>query len=604
MPPVTGADLPSEVIAKILSYFMVVVRQIDDGYRSWKHALVAPSLVCKYWAECIRPALFQDINLEYASDLSFLEDIIHGPRFNNSSLNGAIKLIRAEHHFPPLPEPWIHHLHSLMMRLPMVLFTCDVWNDTEGSGRSVPVRWPPFAALPRVPPSFYSIRLSVIQITGSTLKSTTELARLVDSFPALQECSFSRLKFLDPSPIIRARRIPRKVPRALWRCEILECADMSILDQARLALDLLAAAPRLGLAAEDPQWSALLDALLASVPSGFKQARMTLHPSGGGPLDGQAPGKVVLRFSPTTTSGPDQLVADAWVTRARATPTRPEDAPAYVSAISLTAGFATAEDGDPPSFDGFRGSADSARFEQLRFWVREGNAQEEAGMRALLRSVLRREQLTWALERGILRLQHSVFNHKINMWDSAAYIDSSTILSILADRSFVTINDTPPTLDDDEYAEYLSLFFAEKRADYLRRLPALRAERAAASAHSLTAIPRHSARDCSAARALAWRWEGYCWAKEGASQWQRRRNTQQREEPSVDILRCAALCRSVGYGGVGASLQLCHLTQHSPTDISSVMYPSPVACLCPMYFMNCDPESASFSVELYMPTHS
>ncbi|GJE98448.1 hypothetical protein PsYK624_146800 [Phanerochaete sordida] len=351
----------------------------------------------------------------------------------------------------------------------------------------MPVRWPPFAALPRVPPSFYTLRLSVIQITGSELKSTTEIARLVDSFPALQQCILSRLEFLDPSPIIRARRIPRKVPRALWRCQISEFADMLIPAQARLALDLLAAAPRLGLAADDPQWSALLDALLASVPSGFARAGMELYRLGGEDLDGQAPGRVVLGFSPTEISGSSQLLANVWVGRACATPTRAEDAPAYVSQISLTASFAAAGDVNPPSFDGLREAAGFAHFEKLEFWVREGNAVDEEGMRSLVRSVLRRKQLAWALERGVLRLEHCAFNDKVNGWNDAevAYMDSKALLSALADRSVPTIDATPPVLDDDEYAEYLSLFFEDKRTDYLRRLPALRVERAKAKARLL-----------------------------------------------------------------------------------------------------------------------
>ncbi|GJF00444.1 hypothetical protein PsYK624_167320 [Phanerochaete sordida] len=489
MPPVTGADLPSEVIAKILSNFMVFVMVWEEHYSRWKHELVAPSLVCRYWAKCIRPALFEDIILSSASDLSFMEDIVYSPQFSNSSLHGAIRKIRAVHQYPPLPKPWLHRIHSLKVRLPQADLWCIIGGDTAGSRPSRPGEWHPFAALPRALPPFPSLPLSAIHITGSELKSTTELARIVDSFPTLKELYFSELKFLDPSPIIRARRIPRKVPRALWLCRISYCADMSISAQARLALDLLAATPRLGLAAEDPQWSALLDSLLASVPGVYKQARMSLRQLGGAPLDGQAPGKVVLGFSPTYTSGlgPDQLVADVWVTRAYATPTRVEDVPAYVSVVSLTASFAAAGDGDPPSFDGFREAEGSADLEKLVFWVREGNALDEAGMRMLVRSVLCREQLAWALERDILQLEHCILNGKTNTWDADAYIDNSTILSILADRSFVTIDDTPPTLDDDEYAEYLSLFFAEKIDDYLRRLPALRAERAARAQFS-TAI--------------------------------------------------------------------------------------------------------------------
>ncbi|GJF00309.1 hypothetical protein PsYK624_165940 [Phanerochaete sordida] len=486
MPPVTGADLPSEVIANILSNFAILAWDNVNKYRSWKQGLVASSLVCRYWSECIRPALFEDITSRDASDLSFIEGIVYSPQFNNSSLNGAIKYLRAKHYFPPLPQPWLHHLHSLMAHLPQTEFWCYVKRETRASQLSVPVRWPPFAALPRVPPSFYSLRLSVIRIIGSELKSTTELARLVDSFPAVQECYFSQLKFIDPSPIIRARRIPRKVPRALGICVISECADVPISAQARLALDLLAAAPRQGLAAEDPQWSALLDTLLALVPSGFRGARMDLYQSGGAPLDGRAPGRVVLGFSETDTPDDDQLTANVWVERARATLTRAGDAPAYVSKISLTASFASAEDGHPPSFDGFQEAVDLARFEELWFYVRAGNAQDEAGMQTLVRSLLRREQLTWALDRGVLWLSLcAIINGKVREWGDIAYIDRRTLLSAPAGRSVPIIDATPPTLDNNEHAEHLSLFFEDKRADYLRRLPALRIERAKAKARLL-----------------------------------------------------------------------------------------------------------------------
>ncbi|GJE90179.1 hypothetical protein PsYK624_063050 [Phanerochaete sordida] len=478
MPTATGADLPSEIIAKILGNFMnAVILASDKTIRRQKHELVAPSLVCRFWTECIRPALFRDITVRNASDVSFLEDIVCSPRFSDSSLNSAIKNIRAQHWFPPIEEPWLHRLQTIMARLPETQFSCHLWRETtEGSPRSAPIRWPPFAALPRVPPFLFGLRLNTIQLTGSELKRPVELVRLVHSFPTLQECYCSQLKFRDPSPVIQARRTLRKVPRALWRCEIMECADMSPSAQARLALDVLAAVPRLGLAAAEDQWTALLDALLASVPSGFRQATVELYQLGGERLEGNAPGKVLVAFSPAEHQDSDEFLANVWVERTRA-----EDAAAYISKIWLAGGCAVAEDpGHCPSFDGLRAAAGSAHFQTLDFSVRNGNARDVQGLRSLLRSVLRREQLAWALERGALRLL--LCGETETSWEQIAYYDSGAILSVLADRSFPTIDDTPPTLDDDEYAEYLSLFFEQDMDDYLHRLPALRTERAAAAA--------------------------------------------------------------------------------------------------------------------------
>ncbi|GJE90183.1 hypothetical protein PsYK624_063090 [Phanerochaete sordida] len=149
--------------------------------------------------------------------------------------------------------------------------------------------------------------------------------------------------------------------------------------------------------------------------------------------------------------------------------------------IALTASFAAVGDGDPPSFDGFREAAGSAHFEELRFFVREGNALDEQGMRVLMRSVLRREQLTWALEKGVLRLQRSYFEVETGIWKDVAYISNAVLLSLSAGRSVIAINDTPPTLDIDEAAECFSqVVIGQEISDYLQRLPALRAERAKA----------------------------------------------------------------------------------------------------------------------------
>ncbi|GJE98954.1 hypothetical protein PsYK624_151920 [Phanerochaete sordida] len=258
---------------------------------------------------------------------------------------------------------------------------------------------------------------------------------------------------------------------------------MAISSAATLALDLLAAAPRLGLQAEDAQWITILDVLLESVPTRFQQARMSLCRFEGEMLNGHTPDGVVLGFSPNEDQDEDYISASVWVKPGHDTE---KHSPAHVNQISLIAGFVVAGDAGPQSFDALRDIVDSPHFDELRFWVREGNALDEQGTRSLLRSLLRREQLTWALERGILWLQLCSHIHdETDDWDEVIVFDSSVLLSVLADRSYPVIDDTPQTLDDTEYAELLSLFNVQKMNDYLRRLPALRAERAAAKARSM-----------------------------------------------------------------------------------------------------------------------
>ncbi|GJE98577.1 hypothetical protein PsYK624_148100 [Phanerochaete sordida] len=189
---------------------------------------------------------------------------------------------------------------------------------------------------------------------------------------------------------------------------------------------------------------------------------MQLLRSGDELLEGHAPDTATLGFSQTRTPDVPTLLA---IVQAARTGT----ALAHVAQVSLTASFAAGD--PPPSFDGLRFATSPAT---LAFFVRARNALDAQGMQALLRGA----QLAWALERGALRLQ--LCEESDTGWRELARIDSKDLMRPAADRPVVTVDDAPLALDDAEYAEYLALFFEEERASYLRRLSALRAERAKA----------------------------------------------------------------------------------------------------------------------------
>ncbi|EKM52877.1 uncharacterized protein PHACADRAFT_149803 [Phanerochaete carnosa HHB-10118-sp] len=268
----TGADLPPE----ILSYTLNCITLADpfghdsDERRRLKRELVAPSLVCKHWSDAIRPLLFSILELRSAEDVRFLKNIVCSPRFASSSLSGAIWRIRI-HQEAMEAKPWLHHVHGLSARLRETLFECTVVNRADDLTPMVG-RWAPFQSIPSVTPSY--VRLSELTIHGVVFTSTTELARLVDNFPALENCACHRLTFLDPSPVVQSRRARRRASSGLLRCDISGCKDMAVSAQAALAADVVAAGRRMGL--DDRTWSATLQALLALIPDTFKGAVVEL----------------------------------------------------------------------------------------------------------------------------------------------------------------------------------------------------------------------------------------------------------------------------------------------------------------------------------------
>lgn len=115
---VTGADLPSETLLTILSYLFPGLDLVDghfyssDKRRQLKHGLSAPSLVCKYWSEAIRPILFRVLELRSAADVQLLENIVCNTRFTTSSLFKAIERIEI-HQEATKAKPWLHYVHGL-----------------------------------------------------------------------------------------------------------------------------------------------------------------------------------------------------------------------------------------------------------------------------------------------------------------------------------------------------------------------------------------------------------------------------------------------------------------------------------------------------------
>ncbi|EKM49001.1 uncharacterized protein PHACADRAFT_132023 [Phanerochaete carnosa HHB-10118-sp] len=461
MSPATGADLSPETLSSILDCLLPLLADYfdytPDRWRRLKHELVAPSLVCKHWAEAIRPILFRRLALRNVEDVQFLKDIVYSPRFAISSLFRAVKWIEI-HQEATEARSWLHHVHGLSTRLQKTRFKCIVMSRTDDLA-SMTGRWAPFDSIPSVTPSY--VRLSVLTLNGLVFTSTTELARLVDNFSTLEDCFCDQLTFLDPLPVFQSRRIRRRAPLAFSRCRIQQCKGMAVSVQAALAADILAAARRMGL--DEHTWDTALQALLVLVPNTFDSTPVYLNNQNGSMFDAV---RIECRPLGQGVSINDSINIDVKVCRPSVD--RGAESPfAHISSIALGLSFADVEAVDTFNWDVLRVVVDSPHMRCLRinYFVSHG------GVKRILCSVLRRTQLTWALESGKLQFGYRYGDGSVT---------SADILSVPTEH---TVDDTTITLDIAEQAEWLLYPVLRRypgrttREEYVRQLVAERTSR-------------------------------------------------------------------------------------------------------------------------------
>ncbi|EKM48118.1 uncharacterized protein PHACADRAFT_109377 [Phanerochaete carnosa HHB-10118-sp] len=476
----TGADLPPEVLSYILQCVPPYYLWLDlDERRELKRGLAGPALVCKHWSEDIRPTLFQELELRSAEDVRFLKNIVSSPGFAASCLSGSIRWIYIRQEATGA-KPWLHHVHGLSTRLQGTKFRCVVKNRA-GDAASTAGRWAPFESIPTVTPSY--IRLSSLILRDVVFASKTELIRLVDNFPTLEDCYCERLTFLDPLPPARPRRLRRRSPptRHNFLCTMSYCKDMVAPIQAALATDIVDPARLMGL--DDRTWDTSLQGLLALAPR--VPGRVDVS------LDGDMPGRYsnaveihCYSLSPGQPAGPD-IIAEVRFCRSSAG----QDAGptlAHIESIDLELLLGDVGVADTLPWDGLRPVIDSPHMRRLciKYYAPENGCFE--GAKKVLCSVLRRSQLTWALESGKLQFERH-FRPE----------NSVTREDILSVPTKHTIDGTTITLDIAEQAEWLlrpvharsEEHTTETREHYLRELVTNRPSGPSTDAASGTAPP-------------------------------------------------------------------------------------------------------------------
>ncbi|EKM52863.1 uncharacterized protein PHACADRAFT_126976 [Phanerochaete carnosa HHB-10118-sp] len=409
----------------------------------------------------IRPALFRYLILRSPEDVRFLKCIVVSPRYITSSLSGAISCIDI-YHDAAESKPWLHHIHGLSARLWTTSFKCTVTNR-ENDSASIVGRWAPFDSLPSITPSY--VPLTILTLNKLVFTSTTELARLVDSFSTLEDCRCDQLTFLDPSLVVQSRRARRRSSSSLEHCAISRCKGATLSSQATLASDILSIIARLGL--DDRMWNVVLQALLALVPDTFERVLIEKLTATGRPSSDWTTIRCTLLAQESDVC--DYVDAVIKICRPKSGPGILSPL-AYIERITLVLSIADVDATGSPPFEAFQGVVDSPHLRYLRLAARTRRGQDYETMKNILCSVLRRTQLTWALE-----------SHKLQFGDYYRFKHNDIVTSadILAAPAEHTINDTTITLDTAEQAEWLlRSSHQNKKAEYLRELVTARASEA------------------------------------------------------------------------------------------------------------------------------
>ncbi|EKM53572.1 uncharacterized protein PHACADRAFT_125379 [Phanerochaete carnosa HHB-10118-sp] len=443
MPAVSGANLPPELLSHILIHAGaadVWSRSLDER-RRLKRGLLAPSLVCKHWSEVVRSYLFRELAFRSPDDVRFLVNIIDSPQFRASSLSRVIHEIQV-HQDGSETKPWLHHIHLLSSRLPRTNFLYVAAENTDDAG---PWRGP-FHSLPRTPPTS-NLQLSELTLDGLRLPSKTALARIIDTFPTLEQCFCLRLTFLDSSPVTQSRRPRRRFSSSLTWCEVSRCKEVSFPDQAMLASDILAASARLNI--DNDTWITALQAFVAFAPETFDKVTLNLGPNGV---------RIVLGMADESSKDAAGCIrVEVYVYRPSVSPGLASP-PSRIKSITLRFCY-DIEDVESLPLDGLHSIVDRPLVESLCVACFFEEGPEYKTFKKIVRSVLGRTQLTWAL--NLRKLQ---FNHAYLNLDSTT--TSGDILSVPIAH---TVNGIPITLDTSEQAEWL-LSDPGDREDYLQEL--------------------------------------------------------------------------------------------------------------------------------------
>ena len=184
--------LPSELIRRVVDI-------LASDCSSLKFGLTSPALVCRDWAQIIRPSLFQSLLLRDAGDIGELLKILSTPPVLDLDISRHIRNItyaKFDHCVPP----WLR-LGAISKRVPTAKFYFLISNSqrysSELDGNSI------LRCLPRtLPPSVFP-HCTRLYLRHVCFKSSKDLVQLIHAFPSAREYDYEGV--LVPTPLRLAR---------------------------------------------------------------------------------------------------------------------------------------------------------------------------------------------------------------------------------------------------------------------------------------------------------------------------------------------------------------------------------------------------------------
>ena len=167
--------LPAELVHAII----VRMEDRDADYRPLKRGLASCSLTCRRWAAIIRPALFHQLTLRSAEDVSQLIALLRVPDFMGCALGDCIRWLEVVDDSASAPGtiPWSHQILRLDRQLPSVSIALTIEGaPADGLKCSSSLL---FSLLPRSLP-VSAMALSQLTLSDLRLQSVQTLLDMVE----------------------------------------------------------------------------------------------------------------------------------------------------------------------------------------------------------------------------------------------------------------------------------------------------------------------------------------------------------------------------------------------------------------------------------------
>ena len=281
--PSTWQHLPPEITYFIADF---VLSHPVTGQRRDKGGLTGCAVVCRYWAQAIRPQLFESITLRGLDDVDFLLKSLKSPPSIDLRISGLIRVItylKADDHIPP----WLR-LSAISRLAPSLEFHIECNGDGKSKqmdGCSI------LRCFPRTLPPSAFISCASLRLYDIHFRNKKDRTRIIQSFIGIKGCSLVCINLsFHTSSALESLRLTRcqYTEAGRTRTSVANGGNMFDIPSPKtiwagfpveliVASTMIAAKERLPLWPD--AWMTVLDAVIALVPAYYHLSWLAVRTS-------------------------------------------------------------------------------------------------------------------------------------------------------------------------------------------------------------------------------------------------------------------------------------------------------------------------------------